>query len=155
MTRRVLCFGNDLHGDDGVGPAVGQRLLERGDLPPDWEVHIVGTQGLDALDLMLDSETVLLVDACAPAGQPGALHELDPDRLAAEATPIGHGQGLGYALGALRACDAPAPAQRLLAVEMAAVTPFRPTLSEPVAQAVDAAADRLRAWMEAPAHVGE
>uniref|UniRef100_UPI0004754C3D hypothetical protein n=1 Tax=Ideonella sp. B508-1 TaxID=137716 RepID=UPI0004754C3D len=63
----VLCFGNALHGDDGVAEAVGQALIAAG-LPPGWSVQAVGTRGLDALAWLMDARAVVLVDAPNPRG---------------------------------------------------------------------------------------
>lgn len=144
----VLCFGNELHGDDGFGPAVG-RLLTDPDgtpLPPGWAVHQIGTRGLDALALLHDCDTAILIDASAPQGRPGRLHE--PASIGIEKAD-GHGTGLGWVLRALRAGDGPQPKLRLLCAEMSEVSMFHMHLSAAVAAAVAPAAAQVRGWMEA------
>lgn len=148
MRRHLLCFGNELHGDDGFGPAVGQRLAAQ-PLPPPWQLHQVGTRGLDALSLLLDCEAAIVIDAAAPDGQPGRLRELDASAVAVEASIVGHGMGLGFVLRALAASGGRQPALRILTAEMADVSPFRMSLSPPVAEAVDAAVVQVRGWMTA------
>lgn len=147
--RQIVCFGNELHGDDGFGPAVGRRLAESG-LPAGWALHPVGTRSLDALALLQDCEAAILVDAEAPCGRPGRLRERRADELRPEATLADHGQGLGFVLQALpqlRAADAPAPRLRILTAEMDGLRRFDPVLSPGVAQAVDEALPRLWQWM--------
>lgn len=147
--RLLLCFGNELHGDDGFGPAVGRRLAAQ-PLPPSWQLHQIGTCGLDALALLQDCETAILIDAAAPDGQPGRLRELDAAAVPVEAALAGHGMGLGFVLRALQAGGGtPVPALRILTAEMAAVDMFRMDLSPAVAAAVDPAAARVRDWMTA------
>ncbi|ACB33615.1 hydrogenase maturation protease [Leptothrix cholodnii SP-6] len=146
MRRHLLCFGNELHGDDGFGPAVGRRLLAQ-PLPRPWELHQIGTRGLDALSLLLDCEAAIVIDAAAPHGQPGRLRELDVSAVATEASIVGHGMGLGFVLRALQASGEPRPALRILTAEMADVSPFRMSLSPAVAEAVDAAVVQIRLWM--------
>ncbi|MCO5975385.1 hydrogenase maturation protease [Ideonella oryzae] len=142
----VLCFGNALHGDDGVAEAVGQALVAAG-LPAGWSVQAVGTRGLDALAWLMDARAVVLVDAAEPAGQPGQLAERDPVAVPLEHAAVGHGMGLGHLLRAWRSCAVvPAPA-RLLTIEMAALRPFHLGLSPPVAQAVAPAARRVSGWL--------
>lgn len=151
--RTVLCFGNELHGDDGFGPAVGRALAESG-LPPGWALQSVGTRGLDALALLQGCQVALLVDAEAPAGQPGRLRERRADAIASEASVVGHGMGLGFVLRALQALPVADRLEvlRLLTAEMAEVRSFQLALSPAVADAVEPAAQRLRHWMQEAAH---
>lgn len=154
----VLCFGNALHGDDGVAEAVGRSLIEAG-LPPGWSVQAVGTRGLDALAWLMDARAVVLVDAAEPAGQPGRLAERDPAEVPLEAATVGHGMGLGHLLRAWRASHSAGAPARLLTIEMAALQSFHLGLSPPVAQAVVPAARVVSDWLtdagwQVPAGVG-
>ncbi|HJV84598.1 MAG TPA: hydrogenase maturation protease [Noviherbaspirillum sp.] len=144
--RHVICFGNELHGDDGFGPAVHGRLGQMV-LPPDWKAFNAGCRGLDALALFQCDE-VIVVDAAAPAGQPGRLGQPELYEIDAESVLAGHDAGVGYLLQALAAMDGRLPALRILTAEMAAVTPFRPGLSAQMAGAVDGAVNMLCAWMQ-------
>lgn len=155
--RLVLCFGNELHGDDGFGPAVGRRLADdlAWPLPPGWQLHQIGTRGLDALALLHDCEIAILVDAAAPQGHPGRLCEPDPAELVPERTLTGHGLGLGGLLQALHTLHdqagptaRPGLTLRLLTAEMSALTPFRLGLSEAVEAAVAPAAAQVHQWMQ-------
>jgi hydrogenase maturation protease len=136
--RHIICFGNPLHGDDGFGPAVYQRLASM-QLPNDLRPIEAGTAGLAALTLFRDCDEAIIVDALAPGGTAGRLTEPLPETLMAEASPAGHGIGVGYLLKALRALPEPPPRIRIIAVEASEVTPFRPGLSKPVRDAVDEA----------------
>jgi len=133
----VICFGNELHGDDGYGPAVFHWLAA---LPPapGWRPFLAGSRGLDALALFEGCEAAIVVDALAPAGQPGRVCELAPSEIGEEAVLPGHGVGVGYLLRALAALGQPRPALRILAAEMAAITPFQPGLTPPMEAAVEA-----------------
>lgn len=142
----VLCFGNALHGDDGVAEAVGQALIAAG-LPPGWSVQAVGTRGLDALAWLMDARAVVLVDAAEPAGQPGRLAERDPADVPLEAAAVGHGMGLGHLLRAWRGCVPDRAPTRLLTIEMDAVRSFHLGLSPAVTQAVGPAARTVSAWL--------
>lgn len=154
----VLCFGNALHGDDGVAEAVGRCLLAAG-LPPGWSVQTVGTRGLDALAWLMDARAVVLVDAAEPAGQPGRVSERDLAEVPLESAAVGHGMGLGHLLRAWRASSPARAPVRLLTIEMAALQPFHLGLSPPVAQAVAPAARVASDWLtdtcwQVPAGVG-
>lgn len=133
----VICFGNDLHGDDGYGPAVFARLAA---LPPvaGRRAFLAGSRGLDALALFEHCDQAIVVDALAPAGRPGRVCELAPSEIGEEAALPGHGAGVGYLLRALAALGEVRPALTIVAAEMAAVTPFQPGLSPPMEAAVEA-----------------
>jgi len=150
MMRHILCFGNPLHGDDGFGPAVYRRLAQ---LPLADSVRLfdAGTPGLAALALFRDCGEAIIVDALAPAGQPGRLVELAAAEIPPEPTAAGHGHGVGYLLAALAVMPEPAPILRIVAAEAAAVEPFRPGLSAPIAAAVERAVALLSVYF-APQH---
>lgn len=149
--RHLICFGNDLHGDDGFGGAVCRHLAAL-PLPADVRVFEAGTRGLDALVLFEGCDEAILVDASEPAGRPGRLSFPTFDTLAEESTLPGHGAGVGYLLRALAALG-PLPRLRIVAAEAAALTPFRPGLSTPVASAVEETVALLGDWLERAEHV--
>ncbi len=145
--RHILCFGNLLHGDDGFGPAVYQRLSAL-PLPNDLRLFDAGTPGLAALALFQDCDEVIIIDALAPGVAPGRLNHLSPETIFAEASLPGHGVGVGYLLQALAALPEQAPRIRIIAVEASEVTPFQPGLSESVARAVEGTVMLLNAYFE-------
>lgn len=149
--RHVICFGNPLHGDDGFGPAVYQRL-ETLPLPNDWRVFDAGTAGLNALPLFQDCAEAIIIDAIAPSDMPGRIYVLSPDMLEREDAFPEHGLGIAFLLQALAALPDTLPQIRIIAVEAAAITPFRPGLSEPVANAVDQVSALLRIESETNSH---
>lgn len=143
--RHIVCFGNPLHGDDGFGPAVYQRLASL-PLPRGLRLFDCGTSGLGALAAFEGCDEAVIVDALAPAGAPGRLDYLLPDAISLESAVPGHGSGLGYLLRVLASRAEPAPTIRILAAEASAVVPFQPGLSEPVARAVEEAVAALSAF---------
>jgi hydrogenase maturation protease len=79
--RRVLVagVGNVLHGDDGYGVEVVQRLAQRPDLPPAAKVVEVGIGGISLVQELFDGYDVLLiVDAVDRDGAPGTIFLLEP-----------------------------------------------------------------------------
>lgn len=149
-TRRhaLLCLGNELHGDDGFGPAVGRVLAAHG-LPQAWQLVQAGTRGLEALAALQGCTAAIVVDAAAPAGEPGRLREWRPEHIALEGAPADHGLGLGWVLRALEPLTAPAspPRLRILTAEMSELATFRIGLSTAVQAAVPEAAVQLQRWM--------
>lgn len=76
----VIGCGNSLRGDDGVGPAVVERLLRRGP-PPGLRCLDAGTAGVDVVLAMRDEHRVVFVDACQGGAQPGTIRQLRGDEL--------------------------------------------------------------------------
>lgn len=148
--RHILCFGNPLHGDDGFGAAVYQKLAML-TLPPDLRLFDAGAPGLSALGLFQNCDEAIIVDALAPGGMPGRLCQPLPESIVAETPLAGHGIGVGFMLQALAALPEPAPQLRIIAVETGEVSAFRPGLSKPVAKAVDEAVALLRVYFNADA----
>jgi hydrogenase maturation protease len=133
--RHVIFFGNALHGDDGFGPAVYQRMTAL-ELPADVKLFEAGTRGLDALILFEGCGEAIVVDALEPGSHPGRVTQPLAPSLAPESSLPGHGAGVGALLGALAALGAPQP--RIIAAEAVALQPFAPGLSAEVQQAVGA-----------------
>lgn len=142
----LICFGNELHGDDGFGAAVCRRLAAL-PLPADVRVFEAGTRGLDALALFDGCDEAILVDASEPAGQPGRLSFPESTELTEESNLPGHGAGVGYLLRALATLGGPVPTLRIVAAEAAALTPFRMGLSPATAQAVEETVTLMKDWL--------
>lgn len=149
--RHIVCFGNPLHGDDGLGPAVYARLGER-PLAHDVRVSDAGTAGPAAMALFDGYDRIVVVDVSRPAGRPGRVWRPTRDMVLAEATASGHGVGVGHLVRCLEATLDPLPAIDFVAVEAEVVAPFRLGLSEPVARAVDVVVDLLHREFGEVAH---
>src|SRR5687768_7347133 len=78
----VLGLGNLLLGDDGVGPAVVERLHDRYDLPPHVKILDGGTLGLALLGEVADADIAILVDAVKTDDPPGSLVRIEGDEVA-------------------------------------------------------------------------
>ena len=73
----VICFGNELHGDDGFGPAVHARLAV-GPLPAGVRLMRADIAGLAAIGCFEGCGQAIVVDALRGFGPAGSLHALDP-----------------------------------------------------------------------------
>lgn len=64
MASRILIagIGNDLMGDDGLGPAMVQRLAAGYELPPEVELLDLGLAGFGLVDFMTGRDAVILID---------------------------------------------------------------------------------------------
>ena len=79
MKRLVLGIGNPIIGDDGVGFKVIEAL--QADPPPgDVRLQACDVSGLAILDLVIDFDEVVIVDAIQTVnGKPGEIYRLKVD----------------------------------------------------------------------------
>jgi hydrogenase maturation protease len=76
MNTRILCLGNELVRDDGVGIRIG-RILMALPLPADVRIELAPQLGFDLLDVVAGAERVVLVDAMSTGRAPGTCVTLD------------------------------------------------------------------------------
>ena len=150
----VICFGNELHGDDGFGPAVHARLAAAA-LPAGVRLMRADLAGLAAIACFEGCAQAIIVDAVQGFGPPGSLHDLNASAIAAdaagnEARAGFHGAGVGSLLQLLPAALEQVPAIRLVGVEAGHIQAFSPGLSAAVAAAVDKAAAHIIARWAPP-----
>jgi hydrogenase maturation protease len=72
----ILGVGNLLLSDEGVGVHVAQRMMHM-ELPP--EVHVVegGTDGFGLVNVILEADHMILIDAVKGGGQPGSIYRFN------------------------------------------------------------------------------
>ncbi len=89
----VMCVGNILMLDDGLGPEVARRLIERYEFPEGVSVEDCATMGLALVGRFRDYDLVLCVDSVDGTGlEPGTLVRFSPDDIAPRiAFPTAHG----------------------------------------------------------------
>lgn len=75
----ILGVGNPFRRDDGIGPAVIQRLQADNNLPNGVDVRDGGTDGLALLDYMQGYDRVLIVDAVDMGLTPGEIRIFSPE----------------------------------------------------------------------------
>jgi len=78
----LVGFGNSLAADDGVGPAVVERLRE-GELPSGLRAEEGGQDALCLAGLWRGEPEVWLVDALIRGAPPGTVHRLEHEELLA------------------------------------------------------------------------
>jgi len=140
---RIIGVGNEIAGDDAVGPAVIAALRQR-DLPGDAELISVGADALGVIEYVQDDRDAIIVDAAHMGQVPGTVLIFHASRaritIVSDAFSL-HGIGLSYALSL---------ADRLGMLSRVTIVGIEPESTEPghemtaaVAAAVPAAVDAV------------
>ncbi len=138
MKTVVLGLGNPILTDDGVGLKVARAVRERV-VNPDVSVIEACTGGLEVLDLLLDFDCAIIIDAVQTRhGRPGQVYRFDSSALDfSEHTASLHGVSLGNALDLGRQLGMAVPGKiQFFAIEAENVTDFGEECTAAVAAAV-------------------
>jgi hydrogenase maturation protease len=76
----IICVGNPLMADEGVGTAVAAALAEH-DLGDNVEVMDVGSVGMSLLHIIKDLDAAYIIDAANFGGEPGVIRTFGPDEV--------------------------------------------------------------------------
>ncbi len=147
----ILCVGNELHGDDGFGPAI-YTALQSGRLPSDVHLQRADLGSPSTLGHLERSARLIVVDALRGFGPPGSVHVQDAWPLAdiclADAAPAGlHAAGLGQLLGTWAHLDARRPPVTLIGVEIPPPRPYHPGLSPAIAARLPLVLEHIQALL--------
>jgi hydrogenase maturation protease len=142
MKIAVVCLGNELVGDDGIGIRVG-RVLKKLPLPPSVDVLIRPNLGLDLIEMLEEYDEVVIVDAMTSGRPPGACIRLDPREAESMAScpSCSHSLGIAEILQLVRRMfpQRAERAVRIVGVEAASIDQFGVGLSDPVKLALPSA----------------
>ncbi len=79
----VICVGNKLMMDEGIGPAVYEKLVTDYVIPDNVRMLDVGCMSLDLIGLVDECDCIITVDAVDGTGEaPGTVFRFDPDAMA-------------------------------------------------------------------------
>lgn len=145
-TALIVCIGNDLAADDGVGHAVYHHLLQIG-LPKDARLVLLGVGGLNLLEELAGEDRLVVVDAVHFKAEAGTVHTLDWGEIPAlmQRAVSGHGIGIREAIEVgRRLAPENMPTQiYLVGIEGKCFDELGTGLSEEVAAAVETAARKV------------
>lgn len=147
MNRKALivCIGNDLVADDGVGPAVYEKLSSRR-LPSTVRLRLLGLGGMAMLGEFAGEDLLIVVDALQLGADAGTVHVLPWDQLPASVSHVScHGIGIREAVEVSRRLyprQTPA-AVYLVGVEGKCFDTLGEGLSPEVAASIVSAAERV------------
>ncbi|MBS5449935.1 MAG: hydrogenase maturation protease [Coriobacteriia bacterium] len=83
MRVAVICIGNELLLDEGVGPACGRYLAARYELPTEVDVLDRAVMGMAIISDLRSYDRALVLDAVeVPGAEPGALFSFAPEDAA-------------------------------------------------------------------------
>lgn len=146
MRTLVLGMGNPILCDDGIGFYV-VRAFNNTVHGPDVTVDETNVAGLDILDILVNWDRVIIVDAIQTAGgRPGAIYRLEPEALATTrhgASP--HDVNFAMALEFGRRLNLPLPPQIVVfAIEARDVVNFSEKCTPEVERAIPLCVELIR-----------
>ncbi len=96
MRTLIVCVGNSLVADDGVGSAVFAALTDGRARAAEVRLEHVGLSGIALLDLLDGEDLLVVVDAVRLGARPGTVHVLPWDTIPSlNGQPVtSHGIGL-------------------------------------------------------------
>ncbi len=142
----IVCIGNDLAADDGVGHVVYERLNSKV-LPTGTRSRLLGVGGMALLDELDGEDLLVVVDAVQFGSAPGTVHILDWEQLPpATLRPVsGHGIGIREAIEVAQHLFPEKSPQHvyLVGIEGKCFDELGAGLSPEVAEAVDNAVSKV------------
>lgn len=90
----VICIGNDLVGDDGVGHAIYYALKKKS-LPSGTRLKLLGLGGMNLLDEIEGEKLLVVVDAVQFGDPPGTVHTLNWNQIPRLEPRAVSGHGIG------------------------------------------------------------
>jgi hydrogenase maturation protease len=137
----VLGVGNPLMRDDGLGPQVIETLLSGYDFPDNVELLDAGTMSFTILNLLIDKDHLIVVDAVRATGHPpGSVMRLSPEQIAlSQVHHTMHDVAVTDVLQAMQLIGS-APSTIAVAVQVNNVDEMVPELSPEVEASVPIAA---------------
>ncbi len=93
----IVCIGNELVADDGVGHAVHRVLAAQ--LPADIRLRLLGLGGMSLVDQFQGEEHLVVVDAVHLGAPVGTIHVLDWAAIPSSGSHVScHGIGIREAI---------------------------------------------------------
>lgn len=149
LPGHIVCFGNELHGDDGFGYHIYLKLIELA-WPEDVAVFYAGIAGINALDFIQNCRWAILVDALMDKGQAGEVLVLKPTELPTGNRPSSsHDNGLQHLLELMHAVYDQCPEITIVGAVVPGVQPFTPGLTAPALKAIPEAIRIIRRLAQA------
>lgn len=131
----IVCIGNELVSDDGVGSAM-YRQLQQKEMPENCRLLFLGLGGIDLIEHLKGEELLIVVDGVQLGCSPGRVWSLEWTKLPQTITrPVsGHGIGVREAVEVVKKLwPAKSPIEvHLVGIEGECFTQFNHRLSDQV-----------------------
>lgn len=147
--RLVLCLGNEILSDDGLGFVVARQLQDSA-ISIDADIHFAALAGFSLVELLAGRGAVVIVDAIMTGeSKPGTIYSFPADHLAPTWNLVGsHHIALPTAIEFGRLYGMLMPDRvDVIAVEAADVQTLHEGLTPQVASAVPEVIARVREWV--------
>lgn len=147
----ILALGNDLLGDDAVGPLAARELENRLNTET-IDIVETGEAGLALMEKLTGYEKALIIDSVQTCeNPPGTVIEFHPDDFRKVVAPSPHYAGLPEILASAERFELPMPSElRILAMEVANPFDFAETFTPDVAKGfpnlIDKACEIAESW---------
>lgn len=152
MQTRIICLGNELVRDDGIGIRVG-RVLAQLSLPPGVRVEFAPHLGWNLLDVVAEADRLILVDAMSTGQPPGTCVTLEGQAIARynAGAAASHTLSIAELMElALRLAPTRAPATlHFVGIEGVAFTEYGTDLTPAVKDAIPVAVEAVLRLLEA------
>lgn len=73
----VLGVGNELLSDEGIGVHVAKELQKENILPPEVEVLEGGTDGFGLINIITETDRLIVIDSLKGGSEPGTIYKFD------------------------------------------------------------------------------
>ena len=132
MPVEICCFGNPLHGDDGLGLYVYKKLQECGCFTQE-HLHFFADVPLNALTVFEQGNPVILIDAIKNFGPAGSIHCLsEQDVSKPELALCSHMNSIPHLIQSARCLFSNMPEVELWGVTSDGIDTYSQDLSDPV-----------------------
>ena len=146
----IVCFGNELHADDGIGLAVHDVLMKL-EMPRGVSLFYAGNAALDSVRYFEKGDSIVIVDAMQPQGKPGLIHRSDAKSLLKNVRIPNHlslhSLSIPELLRMVEHLSGGLPEVELFAIEADSVKPFQPGLSCTVQKSIKPLARQVQRFV--------
>lgn len=152
----ILGIGQSLCGDASAGletVRLWQKTYPASAADPRLRVEQPGIPGMELIDLLAKTESVLLVDAVQTGAAPGTLHQVTPEQIASSGKrgASAHGWGVAEMLVIAHELHYPLPGQIILlgieAVSFQKGAALSAAVAESLTKAAEMIEDRIHWWL--------
>lgn len=73
----ILGIGNELLSDEGIGVHIIKELQKMDNFPPEIEIYEGGTDGFGLLNIIVETDRLIVIDSLRGGSKPGTIYKFD------------------------------------------------------------------------------